>query len=168
MTEPIRFVVTLDDIRDARRLRQRNAVLLGTTGLIALGLVLWLSGNSGGVVLAAIGVLFLLEWRFPIFDRWFDRRRLVVGSTCDVWLDEAALHWRQGGSGAFEMSGQFDWSRISGLREDDRAILVMDGRAPRMGIPKTAFTSAESLAEFRAELRRHIAERNHGPGSAPG
>ena len=167
MTGPIRFTVTLEGIRDARRLQQRYFVLWGGTGLVAVGLLLWVLGNPGGVFLVVLGVFLFVEWRFPIFDRWFDRRRLIVGSECEVWLDESAIHWRQTRSGAFETTGQIDWSRISGLREDDRAILVMDGRVPRIGIPKTAFGSAEALGEFRAEMRQRIAEHRGSSRSAP-
>jgi hypothetical protein len=166
VTGPIRFTVTLEGVRDARRLQQRNLVLSGGTGLVAVGLLLFVLGNSGGVVLVAIGILVVVEWQFPIFDRWFDRGRLIVGSVCDLWLDETALHWRQTRPGAFETTGQIDWSRISGLREDDRGILVMDGRVARIGIPKDAFASAESLADFRAEVHRRIVERRGSSGSA--
>ena len=166
MAGPIRFTVTLEGIRDARRLQQRNLVLWGGTGVVSVGLLLFVLGNPGGVVLVVLGILVLVEWQFPIFDRWFDRGRLIVGSVCELWLDESALHWRQTRHGAFETTGQIDWSRISGLREDDRGILVMDGRVARIGIPKDAFASAESLAGFRAEVRQHTAERRGSSGSA--
>jgi hypothetical protein len=166
VTGPIRFTVTVEGIRDARRLQQRNLVLWGGTGVVAAGLLLLVLGNSGGVVLVVIGILVLVEWQFPIFDRWFDRGRLSVGSVCELWLDESALHWRQTRVGAFETTGQIDWSRISGLREDNRGMLVMDGRVARIGIPKAAFTSAESLAEFRAEVHQRTAERRGSSGSA--
>ena len=166
MTGPIRFTVTLEGIRDARRLQQRNLVLWGGMGVVVVGLLLWVLGNSGGVVLVVIGILVFLEWQFPIFDRWFDRGRLIVGSLCEVWLDESAIHWHQTRNGAFETTGQIDWSRISGLREDDRGIQVMDGRVARIGIPKAAFGSAEALAEFRAEVRHRTAKRSSS-GSAP-
>ena len=166
MTGPIRFTVTLEGIRDARRLQQRDVVLWAGTGIVAIGSLLWGLGESGGVVLIVIGILIFVEWRFPVFDRWFDRGRLIVGSACEVWLDESAIHWRQGRDGAFDTTGQIDWSRISGLREDDRGILVMDGRIARIGIPKEAFVSAASLAEFRAEVRQRIDERRRSSNSA--
>ena len=78
-----------------------------------------------------------------------------------MWLEESAVHWRQGRAGAFDVTGQLDWSRVTGIREDDRAILVMDGRVARIGIPKSAFTSAESLARFRDEIRQRMSERPH-------
>jgi len=134
--------------------------------MVAVGLLLWVLGNTGGFVLIVIGILFFAEWRFPVFDRWLDRGRMVVGSECEVWLDASGAHWRQSRGGAFETTGQIDWSRISGLREDDRGILVMDGRVARIGIPKTAFASAEALADFRAEVRQRIAEQRVGSGSA--
>src|SRR5436309_7191502 len=159
---PIRFVVTLDGVRDARRLQQRQLVIWTGTGLVAVGLLAWwLTRNPGGVFLIVLGLLTFIEWRYPIFDKWFDRRRLTVGSECEVWLEESAVHWRQGRAGAFDVTGQLDWSRVTGIREDDRAILVMDGRVARIGIPKSAFTSAESLARFRDEIRQRMSERPH-------
>jgi hypothetical protein len=166
VAEPIRFTVTSVGIRDTRRLQQRHLISWAVPGLAAAGLVLVLSGNSGGLVLVAIGVLMFLEWRYPIFDRWFDRRRLILGSECEVWLDESGLRFHQAGGEAFDVSGQFNWSRISGLLEDDRAVLVVDGRVGRIGIPKEAFASAESLAAFRAEIHQRVAEQRPGSRSS--
>jgi hypothetical protein len=168
VSEPIRFTVTLEGIRDARRLQQRYLVLWGGSGAIALGFLLWwVTGNPGGLFLVAIGVWIFVEWPFAPFDRWFDRGKVTVGSECEVWLDDAALHWRQFRDGAFQVAGQYDWSQITGVREDGRAILVMDGRVPRVGIPKSAFASAESLAEFRTEIRGRSSKRRAKGGSPP-
>lgn len=158
VVEPLAFTVTLEDVRDSRRVQQRELVMLAGSALIGIGLLVWwLAGNPGGVILAVLGVLMFLEWQWPIFDRWFDRRRLSVGSTCEVWLDETGIRWRQGRAGAFETTGQLDWSYVTGIREDGRALVVMDGRAPRVGIPKSAFKSPESLTAFRNEIRQRMA-----------
>ena len=157
----VRFPVTLDGIRDTRQLRQRRLVLLASAGLTAIGLVVWLFGNPVGVVFVAIGVFLILEWRFPVFDAWFDRRRLVVGSVCEVWLDDTGIRWQQGRDGVFSTAGHVDWSQISGVVENDRVSLIMGGRAALVGIPKRHVESAELLASFLVELRRTIADR-HG------
>lgn len=158
MVEPITFTVSLEDVRDSRRVQQRQLVTLAGSAFVGLGvLVWWLAGNPGGAILAVLGLLMFAEWRWPIFDRWFDRRRLSVGSVCEVWLDPAGIHWRQSRAGAFETTGQLDWSRVTGIREDGRSILVMDGRAPRVGIPKSAFISPDSLTDFRTEIRHRMA-----------
>jgi hypothetical protein len=168
VTDRLRFTINLDDIRDARRLQQRNVALVFGSAFVVVGSLIWLvSGSWSALALALIGIFVLAEWRFPIFDRWFDRRRLVLGSECEMWLDESGLNFRQTGTArTFEMSGQVDWSRISGLREDSRALLVMDGRVVRAGIPKRAFTSSDALAEFRDEIARRVAERQRGSRSS--
>ena len=168
MTDRVRFSINLDDIRDARRLQQRNVALVSGSAFLVVGSVIWLvSASWSALALAVIGIVVLAEWRFPIFDRWFDRRKLILGSECEMWLDESGLNFRQtGNAGAFEMSGHVDWSRISGIREDGRALLVMDGRVVRAGIPKRAFTSSDALAEFRDEIARRVAERQRGSRSS--
>jgi hypothetical protein len=165
MLKRIHFTVTLEGIRHARRLQQRDLVLWGGSGAIALGFLLWwFTGNPGALVVVAIGALIFGEWWFAPFDRWFDRRQVTVGSECEIWLDDVALHWRQSRGGAFQVSGQYDWSQITGVREDHRAFLVMDGRVARVGIPKSAFPSAEAVAEFRAEVLRRGSERRATAG----
>ena len=160
----IRFPVTLDGIRDTRQLQQRRVVAMAAPGVAVTGVIVWLLGYPGGIVLVALGALIALEWRFPIFDAWFDRRRLIVGSDCELWLDESGLRYHQAREGTFETSGQVDWSRISGLMENDRAMLVMGGRAVLVAIPKAHVDSAEQLAAFRDEVRRTIAERHRESG----
>ena len=153
-------MVTLEGFRDTRRLAQRQLVLWAGSGVVALGLLIWFAvGHLGGVVVVASGIVILLEWQFPIFDKWFDRRRLFLGSECEVWPEEVGLRFIQKGAGTVEMNGTIDWSRISGLREDDRAVLVMDGRTPVVAIPKATVMPPESLAPFIAAIRQRIAER---------
>jgi hypothetical protein len=156
----IRFPVTLDGIRDTRQLQQRRVVAIAAPGVAVTGLIAWLFGYSGGIVLIALGALIALEWRFPIFDTWFDRRRLIVGSECEVWLDGSGLRWHQASEGKFDTSGHVDWSRISGLVENHRAMLVMGGRQVLVAIPKAHVEYAEQLAAFRDEVRRTIVERH--------
>lgn len=154
MTDPIRFIVSLDDIRDARRLQQRTLVFVASTGLAALGLLLWLlTGNAWSAVVVAFAVLAVVEWRFPVFDRWFDRGRADVGMECDLWLDETGLAFHQRArNGSFETTGHIDWSMMTTVREDDRLLFIMDGRRARVGIPKRAFASREGLDAFRSKL----------------
>jgi hypothetical protein len=163
VTEPVRFIVTLEGIRDSRRLQQRNFVRLAGGGLIAVGVGLWLvTGHPAAIAAVVFATLIFLEWRFPVFDSWFDRHRLVLGSECEVWADESGIRYRQGATGTFESSGVIDWSRISEVREDDRALLVMDGRQTLVAIPKGAVSAPESLARFAAEIRGRISKRKLG------
>ena len=54
MLEPIRFIVSLDDVRDGRQLRQRTLVFAGSAGLAALGLLHWLlTRNPASIVIVA-------------------------------------------------------------------------------------------------------------------
>jgi hypothetical protein len=159
MTEPIRFLVTLDGLRDTRQLQQRRLVAAVVSGFVVAGAALSVVGLPGGIALILFGAFLLLEWRFPIIDRWFDRRRLIVGSACEVWLDDPGVQWRQGREQTFNTTGHIDWSRITGLLENDRVLLVMHGRAALVGIPKREVDSAEHLAAFRDEIRERIAKR---------
>src|SRR5207247_10936952 len=125
------------------------------------GLLLWvLFGNPAGILFVAIAAFTLLEWRFPIFDHWFDRRRLVVGSSCEMWLDESGLRYHQTGSeGAFETTGHVGWSAMTAVREDDQILLVVGGRAARAGIPKRAFGSSEALAALSMAVWMKLSPR---------
>jgi hypothetical protein len=158
VSESIRFVVTREGVGDTTRLYWRNAALWVGGGVAVLGVSVWmLYEHSGGIVLVILAAVALLNWRFPILDMWLAGRGLVVGSECEVWPDEAGLRWVQKRAGVFETSGLIDWSRITGLREDDRALIVMSGRSPVMSIPKRAVVPLESLAAFVAEIQRRIA-----------
>jgi hypothetical protein len=163
----IRFPVTLDGIRDTTRLQQRRVVAIAAAGFGAAGLIVWLLlSHPVGIFFIALGALVLVDWRLQILDRWFDRRRLIVGSDCEIWLDESGLRWHQARDGTFDSSGHLDWSRISGLRESNRAILVMSGRAVLVAIPKAHVDSAAQLAAFRDEILRTIAERRRASAQA--
>lgn len=166
MTGSIRFLVTLDGVRDTRQLQQRRLVAVVVPGFVIAGTILWLWGQQGGIALILIGAFLLVEWRFPIFDRWFDRRRLAVGSECEVWLDDSGLRWHQRREQAFDTSGHVDWSRISGLLENDRVLLVMNGRSALVGIPKRYVDSVANLATFRDEVRQRISKRRRQSASA--
>src|SRR5439155_44279 len=102
MNGSIRFPVTLDGIRDTRQLQQRRVVAIAAPAVALIGVVLWMLGIRGGIVLLFLGVMIVIEWRFPVFDRWFDRRRLAVGSDSEVWLDESGLRWHQSREDAFD------------------------------------------------------------------
>jgi hypothetical protein len=166
MTEPIRFLVTLDGIRDTRQLQQRRLVAVVVSGLVLAGAALTLLKLPGGIALVVMGAFLVLAWRFPIIDGWFDRRSLVLGSECEVWLDDSGVQWRQGRDDTFTTTGHFDWSRITGLLENDRVLLVMHGRAALVGIPKEHVDSVEQLAAFRDELYQRVAQRRV-PSAAP-
>jgi hypothetical protein len=159
VTASIRFLVTLDGIRDTRQLQQRRLVAVVVPGFVLAGAALWVLGQQGGIALILVGAFLLMEWRFPIFDRWFDRRRLVVGSACEVWLDDSGLRWHQRRDETFDTTGHIDWSRITGLLENDRVLLVMHGRVALVGIPKTHVNSIDQLAAFRDEIRLRISGR---------
>ena len=167
MDGSVRFPVTLDGIRDTRQLQQRGIVAIAASGLAAAGLIVWVLLHSPlGIFFVVLGAWILVEWRFPIVDRWFDRRRLVTGSDCEVWLDESGVRWHQAREGTFDTTGHFDWSRISGLKESDRAMLVMGGRSVLIAIPKRHVDSVEQLAAFRDEILRTIAERRRASAEA--
>ena len=150
MDAPVTFTITLDDMIDAQRLSSRRyAVLAGAMVLVGLGLLA--VGIVGGAVVVILGVLALVEWRFPILDRWLLRRRVAarIGAECEFWTDERGIEYRQTG-----FSGHIDWDTITSIKEDDSSLSLMQGGITLMGIPKRAFGSSEAAAEFTAEVRR--------------
>ena len=150
MDAPVTFTITLDDMIDAQRLSSRRyAVLAGIMVLVGVGMLA--VGLIGGVVVVILGVLALVEWRFPMLDRWLLRRRVAarIGSECEFWTDERGIGYRQTG-----FSGHIDWDTIASIKEDDRSLSLMQGGITLMGVPKRAFGSKEAAAAFVAEVRR--------------
>jgi len=154
VTDPVQFTVTLEDIRNTRRLQQRTAVLGAGTLLLAVGFVMLLLTRDPLALLVVAGALLgILVWWFPIFDPSLDRGRVSLGSVCEMRLDETGLSYRQSGTnGTFEATGHIGWSLMTSVREDDRVLLIRDGRITRAAIPKRAFPTVESLDAFRSQL----------------
>jgi hypothetical protein len=169
VADPIRFTVSLDDITASRRLRQRRYVLSASAGIAIVGLALWVATrNPLSAVVIALAVLVLLEWRFPIFDRWIDRGRADVGMDCEMWLDESGLAFHQvGEDAAFESTGHVHWSSITTIRQDSRVILIMDGRRVRAGIPKRVFASPGQASDFVSRLSDSVHARDRDSPSSP-
>jgi hypothetical protein len=158
VSESIRFVVTREGVGDTTRLYWRNAAILVGGGAAVLGLLALVLGERlAGIVLMILAIVTFAQWRFPIVDMWLAGRGMLVGSACEVWPDEEGLRWVQARPGTFETRGLIDWSRISGLRADDRAVIVMSGRSPVLSIPKAAVAPRESLAVFVTQIKRRIA-----------
>lgn len=93
----------------------------------------------------------LVEWRLPIIDRWLIRQRAArrIGAVCEVWIDRGGIAYRQTG-----LDGHIDWAAITGIKEDDRSLIVRQGGIALMAIPKRAFASPEHAAQFVADIRR--------------
>ena len=150
MDAPVTFTITLDDMIDDQRLSSRNAAILaGAMVLVGLGFLA--VGIVAGIAVVILGVLALVEWRFPVLDRWLLRRRTAarIGAECEFWTDERGIEYRQTG-----FSGHIDWDTITSIKEDDRTLKLMQGGITLMGIPKRAFGSREAVAAFVAEVRR--------------
>jgi hypothetical protein len=159
--EAVRFTVSLDDVRDSRRLQQRPLVLGGSAALLTAGLVVWwFTRDPASWAVAALAILPLAEWWFAPFDRWFDRQRPVVGSECEIDVDEAGINYHQTGADeAWEATGRIAWSAMTGVRADARVLLILKGRSSLVAIPKRAFPSGDALAQFRSELALHLGGR---------
>jgi len=155
--EAVRFTVTREDRRHARRLAVRTSTLIIVGALIAIGLGIFiLTRSGGGLVVIGLAVLALIDWRFPILDRWFDRGRPAEGSVCEIAIDDDGVVYRQiGAGGSFDTSGHISWALMTGIKEDKEALLIMDGRIVRIGIPKRAFTSREQLDLLRSAVQQH-------------
>jgi hypothetical protein len=149
--DSLRFTISLDDMVATQRLATRRFALGGSAMFILIGLGLFAAGMAGGLVVAALGLLMLANWRFPIGDRWFIRRQLAarIGATSEIWLDEAGIAYRQTG-----FTGHIDWEAITRIIEDDRAIIFMQGGIALMAIPKRAFGSSEAATQFVSKVRR--------------
>jgi len=133
-----------------QRLATRRLALGWGVLFTFLGVGLFAAGMEGGLVVAALGLLALAAWRFPLSDRWFIRRRAAarIGAVCEIWLDEAGIAYRQTG-----INGHIDWEAITRIIEDDRAIIVMQGGIALMAIPKRAFGSPEASTQFLSKVR---------------
>jgi hypothetical protein len=147
----INFTITLDDMVDTHRLATRKYALAVGFLLIFLGVGIAAVVHPAGLGVAVVGGLTLLEWRFPTLDRWFIRRRAAprIGATCEVWLDETGIAYRQAG-----LSGHIDWPLVTRIIEDDRSLLVMQGGLALLGLPKRAFDSPEATARFVTAVRQ--------------
>jgi hypothetical protein len=147
----IRFTITFDDMLAAQRLLSRKLALGVGTVLILVGVGVVALGYFAGLAVSILGLVILVEWRFPMIDRWILRRRagVRVGSECELWTDQTGVAFRQTG-----LNGHFDWPTITAIREDDRSLILMQGASPLMGIPKRAFASSADAAAFIAEVRR--------------
>jgi hypothetical protein len=146
----ISFTITLDDMVDTHRLATRKYALAVGILFILLGLGIAAVVHPAALALAVVGGLTLLDWRFPIVDRWFIRRRAAarIGAICEVWLDETGIAYRQAG-----LSGHIDWSLVTRIIEDDRSLILVQGGLALMAIPKRAFDSPEAAARFVTVVR---------------
>ena len=134
-----------------QRLATRKLALGGGVVFIVLGVGLFAAGIEAGLIVAALGLLALADWRFPLSDRWFIHRRASarIGAVCEVWLDDAGVAYRQ-----TAISGHIDWNAITRISEDDRAIILMQGGLALLAIPKRAFGSPDAATQFVAKVRR--------------
>jgi hypothetical protein len=151
MEHRVAFTIGVDDLTDTLNLTTRRFALIGSAVFAVIGLAVAATGRPWGLLLAAFAILVLLSWRFPVIDRWLLRRRAAsrIGTECEVWLDETGVAYRQTG-----MTGHFDWSTVDGILDTDRSLILLHDGSPLIAIPKRAFASAESAAEFVTELRR--------------
>jgi hypothetical protein len=146
----IRFTVSLDDMIATQRLATRTYAFAGAALFIILGLGLTALGHGGGLIVAALGLLVLIAWRFPVIDRWLIRRRAAarIGSDCEVWLDDGGVAYRQAG-----LEGHIDWKAVTRIVEDGHSVILMQGGIGLIAIPLRAFGSPEAAATFLATVR---------------
>ncbi len=151
MENVVRFTINVDDMVDTQGLATRKYAIAGGVLFILLGLGLAVAWTSWGFVIAVLGLLVLVAWRFPIVDRWLIQRRAAarIGADCEVWLDDWGVAYRQTG-----INGHIDWGAITRIMDDDRSVILMQGGIALMAIPKRAFDSVDTAAEFVAAVRR--------------
>jgi hypothetical protein len=147
----INFTVSVDDIVDTQRLATRKYALGAGLLSLLLGLGIAVVVHPAGLVVAALGGLTLLAWRFRLVDQWLIRRRAAarIGALCEVWLDDNGIAYRQAG-----LSGHIAWSAITRIIEDDRSLIFMQGGLAVMALPKRAFESPEATARFVMAVRQ--------------
>ncbi len=157
MDDHIRFTVSLDDMMDTTRLASRKYTFVGGTLAMAIGLGLAAIGIRAGMIVAVLGLLVFVLWRFPVIDRWLVRRRAAarIDSDCELWLDDSGIAYRQVG-----LDGHIDLKAITRIMENDRSVILMQGGIGLMAIPLRAFGSPDAATEFldtvrnKAHLRR--------------
>ena len=86
----------------------------------------------------------------------------MTDTECDRKIELLRAAWATFDDTASRVSAELRKGRsvMTGLREDDRTLLIVDGRVARIGIPKRAFPTADSISEFRAEVVERI-RRSH-------
>jgi hypothetical protein len=158
MDHRVAFTVGLDDMTDTVRLSTRKFALTGSAVFAILGLGLAATGRPWGLFVAALGILVILFWRFPVIDRWLLQRRAAsrIGTECEVWLDDTGVAYRQTG-----LNGHVDWKTVTRILDNDRSLILLQGGIPLIAIPKRAFASPEAAAEFVAAVRRASDKPGH-------
>jgi hypothetical protein len=149
----LEFTITADDYVDGSRAYYRNRPMFGwivgpvlvaafLAAFFFFGSLIWLWGVPVGLFATAAGKV-----------RWVDRLLLQsnpqarVGTRFEFEFTGSGLRYSNAG-----LLGLIEWSAITAIREGDRAIALMAGRAPVAFIPKRAFESQRDLGDARAMI----------------
>jgi hypothetical protein len=164
----VRWTTTVDDLVDGSHLTavglRRIVSVLGVAAL-AWGLYTIVADDIAfGLFLAAYAALTvgMVYWRplERVIVGW--QARPLVGRECEASITPAGVAVRQGSA-----VGVLVWRELTTVREDDRTVLVVAGKAARFSVPKRAFASPEDAAAFRDDVRAMISRPKSGPVGSP-
>jgi len=154
------FEITLDDLVDFLRLDQKvlNATgAIGGLAMIAVGVVFIV--GSGDLIFGLLSMLLGLGWiglsHTRHFDRWRTGRqaRAIIGRKVRLSVGKTGIEVTSN-----ETETKVDWSGATGVKDDERMVIVARQRRPALWIPTRAFASADQRAEAIAYMRERTVE----------
>jgi hypothetical protein len=156
----LQFEITVDDVVDFLRLDQRTlnaAGAIGGVALVAVGIVfIFLAGD---VLFGLLSILLGAGWvalaQTTYFDRWRSSRQAkeIIGHTIRLSIGDAGI-----GVSANGKRTPVEWASATGVKDDERIVIVARNRQPGLWIPARAFASADQRAAVIDYMRAHISE----------
>jgi hypothetical protein len=161
----LRYELTVDDMVSAGRLYQQGlyrwvaiaSAMTIVAGLLISGVAVVLGDSRGlvgwGVGVAILGAITYFLTQSRGLSHWATRRqaRSVLGGTVELKIGDRGLVF----VGPIA-SGFVEWSKLTGVREDERTVLFERDRILIAYAPLTAFESMGQRAEIIAFVRGQI------------
>ena len=152
----VEYTITRDDAVDVSwtygRASRRKTLLIGGAAAMASLAVWFVSQVSLALTASVFATLIVLlsvtrPW-LRLMVRWTPATR--VGTRCSLTLSGDGIAYRYDG-----VTGMIDWKAVTRVLEDDKAIVVLQGKAPLVAISKRALGSAMAVEAFKRELSRN-------------
>lgn len=136
----------------------RRIAVIGAALLVIISVI----GQGGDVTAIAAGVIlaalfFVLLWtgglRRAVLRRLMGRRYASMAGEDEVVVALTPRGIRSQWGASTTLTG---WADVTGILEDERTIVLLKGRTPRLLVPKRAFPTASALAAFHAALAERV------------
>ena len=164
----VRYPITADAAVDAMRLAHARLLrvhLIGDVFAIFAGLLGFVSGYEWAIVLTLLGILFLIETRTSLLQRWrvARRGRSMIGQVSELTIGEDGIAYRMP-----QGSGRMDWSALTRVLSDQRSIVFMRDGMMLGWLPVSALASPAEGDDLVAFSRARIAAARAGGAANPG